>query len=68
MDLHGDADTENPFAASRAWFESMKTRGAAALEFRTYPGVQHEIPAELLTAMWWRKWLFSQRLCSPPAC
>lgn len=60
--LHGDADTENPFPASRSWFESMKTRGAAGLEFRSYPGVQHEIPAELLAGMWWRAWLFSQRL------
>jgi predicted peptidase len=59
--LHGDADTENPFVASRAWFESMKPR-AAGLEFRTYPGVQHEIPAEVLTSMWWREWLFSKRL------
>ena len=59
--LHGDADTENPFVASRAWFEAMKSR-AAALEFRAYPGVKHEIPAEVLTGMWWREWLFSKRL------
>ena len=40
----------------------MKTRAAAGMEFRGYPGVQHEIPAEALTGMWWREWLFSHRL------
>lgn len=65
--VHGDADTENPFTASRAWFESMKARGAAGLEFRSYPGVQHEIPADLLTGMWWREWLFKQRLVTDQA-
>lgn len=60
--LHGDQDSENPFVVSRAWFDEMKRRGARNLEFRAYPGLQHEVPPDIPSATWWREWLFSKRL------
>ena len=59
--IHGDADTENPFVAAQSWFQRMKTAGAPRLEFRAYPGLQHELPDDALTGTWWRKWLFEKR-------
>jgi predicted peptidase len=59
--LHGDADTENPFIAARAWAQAMQAKGAREIEFRAYPGLQHELPPDLPAAMWWRDWLFSKR-------
>jgi predicted peptidase len=60
--LHGDQDTENPFAVSRAWFDEMKRRGAGRLEFRSYPGLRHELPPDIPSGTWWREWLFAKRL------
>ncbi len=61
--IHGDADTENPFLAARAWAQAIKSRGAQ-VEFRSVPGLQHELPPDLPTATWWRDWLFSKRRTS----
>jgi predicted peptidase len=63
--LHGDHDTENPFTVSRAWFDEMTHRGAR-LEFRAYPGLQHELPPDVPQGTWWREWLFSKRRESKP--
>lgn len=59
--LHGDRDTENPFVVSRAWFDDMTRRGARNLEFRAYPGLQHELPPDVPSGTWWRDWLFSKQ-------
>lgn len=59
--LHGDADTENPFAVSNAWAQQIKAQGAD-VEFRAYPGLAHELPPDVPNGTWWRQWLFSKRL------
>jgi predicted peptidase len=59
--LHGDRDTENPFVVSHAWFDEMKRRGARNLEFRAYPGLQHELPSDVPAGLFWREWMFSKR-------
>ena len=60
--LHGDRDTENPFTVSRDWFNEERSRGGAALELKVYPGLDHQIPSDVPTGVWWREWLFSKRL------
>lgn len=59
--VHGDADTENPYVASRRWADATRKQDAS-LEFRTYPSLAHELPADLPKATWWREWLFSKRI------
>jgi hypothetical protein len=58
--IHGDADAENPFVAARSWFEQMNKAAASRIEFRPYPGLQHELPDDAITGTWWRDWLFSK--------
>jgi predicted peptidase len=59
--LHGDRDTENPFTVSRAWSDEITRRGARNIEFRAYPGLEHELPPDVPAGTWWRDWLFSKR-------
>jgi hypothetical protein len=40
----------------------MKRRGAHTIEFRVYPGLEHELPEDVPTGTWWRDWLFSKRM------
>jgi predicted peptidase len=58
--LHGTADTENPYAASRAAYESLPPAARDRIEFRSYRDLTHEIPADVLTGDWWREWLFQR--------
>jgi predicted peptidase len=58
--LHGTADTENPYVASRAAYESLPRAAQDRIEFRSYPGLAHEVPPDVLGGDWWRDWLFQR--------
>ncbi|HEX8619925.1 MAG TPA: PHB depolymerase family esterase [Thermoanaerobaculia bacterium] len=55
--VHGDADTENPFAA--AWNVFLNAHGP--LEFWRFRGLEHDFPPELITTDRLREWLFTER-------
>lgn len=59
--VHGDADTDNPFAADRAFVEALSAAGVEA-RFIVYAGMDHRVPPDMLFATDWRRWLFEQRL------
>lgn len=58
--VHGNADTDNPYAAAAAWAQASGGR----LKFRVYTGMGHRVPPDMLLATDWREWLFAQRLAS----
>jgi len=60
----GSADTLNPLAASRRWVEAVRAAGGRA-HVVTYTGMGHDIPADMIFAEDWRRWLFSQRQADP---
>lgn len=64
--VHGDADDENPYAGSQAWYRDLSAAGAP-LEFHTYTGMDHRVPPDMLTGQPWRDWLFAQRRRPPEA-
>jgi predicted peptidase len=53
--IHGDADTENPYAAARAAYEAAPKDRVA---FWRYRGLGHEFPLELITSTKLADWLF----------
>jgi predicted peptidase len=53
--VHGDADTENPFAA--AWNIFVASKGG--IEFWRYRGLAHEFPQDLIVTGRLRDWLFA---------
>ncbi|MBP7705518.1 MAG: alpha/beta fold hydrolase [Caulobacter sp.] len=60
MLVHGDADTENPFAADAAFAAALRKAGGRPA-FVVYRGMDHRVPADLLLATDdWRAWLFGQ--------
>lgn len=60
MLVHGDADTENPFAADLAWVKALEAAGGKP-RLLVYEGMDHRVPPELITATDdWRAWLFAQ--------
>ncbi len=58
--VHGTADMENPFASTRWAYDALSPAARASVEFRAYPGLEHEIPTDVLAGHWWREWLFRQ--------
>lgn len=58
--LHGDADTENPIAADRAMVTAIRAVGGRQVRMRTYVGLAHLPPGDLVPGDWWRDWLFAQ--------
>ena len=51
--VHGDADTENPFAADAAWVEALRGAGGQP-HFVVYRGMGHQVPDDMLHAADWR--------------
>jgi predicted esterase len=60
MLVHGDADTDNPFAADKAFVEALTAAGAEP-RFIVHAGMDHRVPPDMLFATDWRRWLFQQR-------
>lgn len=58
--LHGDADTENPIDADRAMVAAIRAAGGRQVRLRSYVGLQHLPPGDLVPGDWWRDWLFAQ--------
>lgn len=58
--LHGDADTENPIDADRAMVAAIRAGGGKQVRMRTYVGLAHMPPGDLVPGDWWRDWLFAQ--------
>ena len=58
--LHGDADTENPVDADRAMVAAIRAAGGSQVRMRSYVGLQHLPPGDLVPGDWWRDWLFAQ--------
>lgn len=58
--VHGTADRENPYAASRSWADALARAGGSPM-FVTYDGMDHKVSPDQFLAPEWRTWLFSQR-------
>lgn len=58
--LHGDADTENPIDADRAMVAAIRAAGGRQVRMRTYVGLAHMPPGDLVPGDEWRDWLFAQ--------
>lgn len=58
--LHGDADTENPIDADREMVAAIRAVGGRQVRMRTYAGLAHLPPGDLVPGDWWRDWLFAQ--------
>ena len=58
--LHGDADTENPIDADREMVTAIRAVGGRQVRMRTYAGLAHLPPGDLVPGDWWRDWLFAQ--------
>ena len=58
--LHGDADTENPIDSDRAMVAAIRAAGGRQVRLRSYVGLQHLPPGDLVPGDWWRDWLFAQ--------
>lgn len=58
--LHGDADTENPIDADREMVTAIRAAGGRQVRMRTYAGLAHLPPGDLVPGEWWRDWLFAQ--------
>jgi predicted peptidase len=56
--VHGDADTENPFTATRAAYETAPSRG---IEFWQYRALAHDFPPDLIAEDDLARWLFGAR-------
>lgn len=63
--LHGDADTENPIDADRDMVRTIHAQGGRHIRLRTYTGLAHQPPGDLIPGDWWRDWLFAQRRREP---
>jgi predicted peptidase len=61
--VHGDEDTENPFAA--AWNVYLASNGT--IDFWRFPGLGHEFPPELITSGRIREWLARNTSGTTPA-
>jgi predicted peptidase len=61
LQVHGDKDSENPYAPDHAWTEAVATAGGAPV-FVRYQGMDHRVPPDMILAPGWREWLFAQRL------
>ncbi|TWB40790.1 dienelactone hydrolase family protein [Nitrospirillum viridazoti] len=61
LQVHGDQDTENPYAPDHAWAEAVAAAGGAPV-FVRYQGMAHRVPPDMILAPGWREWLFAQRL------
>ncbi|MEE3624213.1 alpha/beta hydrolase-fold protein [Nitrospirillum sp. BR 11752] len=61
LQVHGDADMENPYAPDHAWAEAVAAAGGAPVFIR-YQGMEHRLPPDMILAPGWREWLFAQRL------
>jgi predicted peptidase len=59
--VHGTADSENPYAAARGAYDALPPPMRNGVELHAYPGLGHEIPADVLAGDWWREWLFVHR-------
>jgi len=60
--IHGAADPENPITADRRFVQAIAGRGGQEVVLREYKGLEHQPPADIYPGLWWRDWLFSQRL------
>ena len=60
--VHGDADTENPYAAARAAYEAADP---SRVEFWRYEGLAHEFPQDLIATPRLAEWLFATSRKSP---
>ena len=58
--LHGDADTENPIDSDREMVAAIRAAGGRRVRLRSYVGLQHLPPGDLVPGDWWRDWLFAQ--------
>ena len=58
--LHGDADTENPIDSDREMVVAIRAAGGRHVHLRSYVGLQHLPPGDLVPGDWWRDWLFAQ--------
>jgi len=58
--LHGDADTENPIDSDREMVAAIRAAGGRQVRLRSYVGLQHLPPGDLVPGDWWRDWLFAQ--------
>ena len=58
--LHGDADTENPIDSDREMVAAIRAAGGRQVRLRSYVGLQHQPPGNLVPGDWWRDWLFAQ--------
>ncbi len=58
--LHGDADTENPIHSDREMVAAIRASGGKHIRLRSYVGLQHQPPGDLVPGDWWRDWLFAQ--------
>lgn len=58
--VHGTADRENPYAASRSWADALASAGGSPM-LVAYDGMDHKISPDQFLASEWRTWLFSQR-------
>lgn len=58
--LHGDADTENPIDSDRAMVAAIRAGGGCQVRMRSYVGLQHMPPGDLVPGDGWRDWLFAQ--------
>ena len=58
--LHGDADTENPIGSDREMVAAIRAAGGRQARLRSYVGLQHLPPGDLVPGDWWRDWLFAQ--------
>ncbi|HSD16397.1 MAG TPA: prolyl oligopeptidase family serine peptidase [Thermomonas sp.] len=58
--LHGDADSENPIDSDREMVAAIRAAGGRQVRLRSYVGLQHLPPGDLVPGDWWRDWLFVQ--------
>lgn len=59
--IHGNADTENPFASDSLFYREMMAKGAKKLRFLELDGVAHELLPQLWVNSALPEWLFRQR-------
>ncbi len=59
--VHGNADTENPIAADRAFVAALQRQPGAKVRFLEYQGMEHQVPPDMLLSAALRDWLFAQQ-------
>lgn len=59
--IHGNADTENPFASDSLFYKEMQAKNAKRLRFWEIDQLEHQLPFDLVEDGTIATWLFRQR-------